>query len=415
MQPLKITIRGYFWDTQIYKDKLYLFDLDGSLQLIDWPKLVNSFKIPERCRVAMQCAFLRSDYLYGNKWNIILGDSEVKELLLSKYKELASFTLDINIGALTHYIEDQEDTPFPFAHNDSLFYNDHLYVASQSGIFSERMSGMNIPSTSVEARWDAPVSSLDVHNGVLALAAGEEGLFRFPSETYYGYGTEGYPHKTPNRVNDRISNKCYYIRNSVLSFAHNTPATLVEYNAARPNFRSFYNQDEATEPKQDNQDSWENAPVNQLEVNVIHESYNQDSLCWGSKDRICIAGENQLTVIKYNPYSQRRRNVANLVSQVRLDSWKGNAVSGANAVFGTILELDNALVIVRSDSNIETVIGEPVNWRIFPRSRHFGNQLHIIYDDRLEIISYNHDYFVEQQNKPFGSPHAASPFMKTFH
>jgi hypothetical protein len=30
------------------------------------------------------------------------------------------------------------------------------------------------------------------------------------------------------------------------------------------------------------------------------------------------------------------------------------------------------------------------------------NQLHVIYEDRLEILSFNHDYFVDQEAKLSG-------------
>lgn len=32
----------------------------------------------------------------------------------------------------------------------------------------------------------------------------------------------------------------------------------------------------------------------------------------------------------------------------------------------------------------------------------FKNQLHVIYEDRLEILSFNHDYFVDQEAKLSG-------------
>ena len=50
-----------------------------------------------------------------------------------------------------------------------------------------------------------------------------------------------------------------------------------------------------------------------------------------------------------------------------------------------------------------TIRGEPVRWRIFPRSTNFTNQLHIIYDDRIEILSFVHDYFVNQKSKLAGT------------
>ena len=44
-----------------------------------------------------------------------------------------------------------------------------------------------------------------------------------------------------------------------------------------------------------------------------------------------------------------------------------------------------------------------IRWRVFPRSTCYVNQLHVIYNNRIEIISFNDDYFVNQKNKKFGN------------
>jgi len=87
---------------------------------------------------------------------------------------------------------------------------------------------------------------------------------------------------------------------------------------------------------------------------------------------------------------------------IKLSEFKGDVVSGRTALFGTIIECDNALVIVPSEGPQFTLSGEPVNWRIFPSSKHYENHLHIIYEDRIEIFSFNHDYFVDQDAKRSG-------------
>ena len=43
-----------------------------------------------------------------------------------------------------------------------------------------------------------------------------------------------------------------------------------------------------------------------------------------------------------------------------------------------------------------------VRWRVFPRSKHYVNHLHVILDDRIEIYSFNNDYFVDQRSKKAG-------------
>ena len=56
-----------------------------------------------------------------------------------------------------------------------------------------------------------------------------------------------------------------------------------------------------------------------------------------------------------------------------------------------------------------TLPGEPVNWRAFPRARHYQNQLHVVRDDHLEVLSFNHDYLVDQDSKRLGYTVFASP------
>ncbi len=41
--------------------------------------------------------------------------------------------------------------------------------------------------------------------------------------------------------------------------------------------------------------------------------------------------------------------------------------------------------------------GEPTNWRVFPRSEDYVNQLHVVYEDHLDIFAFTHDYFVSDQ------------------
>ena len=36
------------------------------------------------------------------------------------------------------------------------------------------------------------------------------------------------------------------------------------------------------------------------------------------------------------------------------------------------------------------------------RSKQYENQLHVVYEDRLEIFSFNHDYFINQKSKLSG-------------
>jgi len=394
MQPVKLTIRGRFWDSQLYKGRLYLFDLDGSLRELDWNALVQSFRVPDRCRLALECAFQRSDYLYGNKRDKFYGDQEISTLLASKFDELLKQNLTLDAQQLDRLTEAQANTPFPYAHNDSLIYRDQLYATSQSGVFAQSVFEPGSLSANVVRLWDAPVSALDISYDVLALAAGDEGLYRAPTAQHFDHWTT--PQDGPQSVWKHLCNDCSYISSSILAFGYDSGASLVEFKS----------------PKRDPQKTedvvaeefWRSTSIGTVEGQEIFGESTLGGFVWGSKNRMCMAKDGMLHVAQYKSTNPRRTSVAKEVRTIRLAQWKGNPVSGDNAVFGAILELDNCLVVVRSDNNIDTLPGEPTNWRVFPRSRFYTNQLHAIYDDRVEIVSYNHDYFVNQKNKAFGEP-----------
>jgi hypothetical protein len=396
MQPVKLTIRGRFWDSQLYKGRLYLFDLNGSLRGIDWNALVQSFRVPDRCRLALECAFLRSDYLYGNKWDKFYGDREISTLLSSKFDELLQQELTIDTPQLDHLTETQANTPFPYAHNDSLIYRDQLYATSQSGVFARSVSEFRNWSSQAVKLWDAPVSGMDVSYDVLALAAGDEGLYRALTVTRF----DPWKNKQdgPKRVSRDLCNDCNYISSSILTFGYDSGASLVEFKS--PNRQSQKTEDAVFE------EFWQSIPVGIVEGEEIFGESTLGGFVWGSKNRMCMAKDGKLHVAQYKSTNPRRTSVAKEVRTIQLAQWKGSPVSGNNAVFGAILEMDNCLVVVRSDNNVETLRGEPTNWRVFPRSRFYTNQLHAIYDDRVEILSYNHDYFVNQKDKAFGEPQA---------
>ena len=60
------------------------------------------------------------------------------------------------------------------------------------------------------------------------------------------------------------------------------------------------------------------------------------------------------------------------------------------------------MLILKSNGEIVTLPTEPVRYRVFNRSVNYENQLHVIYEDRLEIYSFNDDYLLDQDSKQFG-------------
>ena len=132
------------------------------------------------------------------------------------------------------------------------------------------------------------------------------------------------------------------------------------------------------------------------------EIFGERGYSWGTFDKLCQATAGHLQIVRYRPWEEDEAEQLVQLGDIPIQEWKGNVVAGALAPFGTVVEYDNALVIVGSDLQTFTLPGEPVNWRVFPRARHYANHLHVVYEDRLEILSFNHDYFVAQEDRLYG-------------
>jgi hypothetical protein len=77
-------------------------------------------------------------------------------------------------------------------------------------------------------------------------------------------------------------------------------------------------------------------------------------------------------------------------------------IDAETAIYGVMVETDTDLSVLASDGRSYRVGEEPVNWRAFPRSLRYLNQLHVILEDRLEIWAFNDDFFVDQDKKKLG-------------
>src|SRR5690348_8264021 len=119
MQTIKLTIPGSFWDSQIYQGRLYLFERDGGLRTINWDQLIDGISVPVRLNLALQCAFKRSDYLYGSEWDLLFSDPDVKATVTAKFASLTDREIEPSKKLLRSSEIKKQSNPFPFPHADS--------------------------------------------------------------------------------------------------------------------------------------------------------------------------------------------------------------------------------------------------------------------------------------------------------
>ena len=384
MLPLKLTIPGHYWDSYIYEGRLYLFGLKGDIRTINWDTLIGTWNIDKSLQLALECAFLRSDFLYGFKMQRMVQDDEVRHIIRQKFQKLGKKTLGISTRRLAKHEVGRQDNPCPFPHSDCELYRRNLYVAAPSGVVRATATGRTkFPiSTRVEKKWDAPVHRVSASWGSLALAAGQEGLFELSLDGQYDLEQPFRRFPEPPNVSQQHCMDCNWTFHSIFGSSEQG-GFLVSYLKERHN-------------------QYEYAHRNFDRIVTSQELWGERGYAWGVQDKLCMATADGIHVLKYQPWEKTPEQRIRSLGIAHTQRWKGKVISASTMPFGVILELDNALVVYPSRGNPITLPGEPVNWRAFPRAKHYENQLHVVWDDRLEIFSFNEDYLVDQDEKILG-------------
>ncbi|PKQ29527.1 MAG: hypothetical protein CVT60_04950 [Actinobacteria bacterium HGW-Actinobacteria-10] len=381
MPPVKLTIPGEYWDSYIYAGRLYLFERGGSLRTVDWDRLIRETGVPEHLRLAMMCAFVRSDYLYRPATQEIMHDSEVRAVIKAKLEELALRELDISLGALERHTIGVQDNPFPYPHSDVEIYSAQMYVGTSTGVYRStchKKSGY--PVSSRPAReWDVPAFGLAANYGSMAIAGGSEGLFEL--DLGLGYDT-GMPEDKP--LSTRPCRDCGWTFVSIFASSDHA-GYWARFSKGR-------------------EDAYESdAPRSFQRVETARQVFGGDGYSWGIQEKLYQVRDGAIVVLRYTPWAASEAERVKRLGTIRFQSWKGDVVSGGAATFGAVVELDKALVIIPSRGEPVTLRCEPVNWRVLPRSRHYENHLHVVREDHLEIHSFNQDYEVDQEAKLAGT------------
>lgn len=385
MSPLRLIIPGRYWDSQIYRGRLHLFRMDGDILTLDWDGLIDKLRVHDDLKLAARSAFQRSDFLYGVAATGIFRDAEIREIISDRFHDLSQVPLELSRQEIDRTAVGRQDNLFPFPHADSEIYNRRLYVSSRAGVFTASCGGSTkYPvSTRIARLSEMPVSAVRASYRSLALAAGEEGLWQYDLDDFRdGSRTEC--------VASQHCSECQWAFHSIYGSSSTGAGILASYLKRRERA-------EWTE-----REEWRRTLDRVIPDSEIFADFeNPDGeYSWAAQDKICQAANGSIRVAKYEPWNEksplRRLGVLPLARN-------GEAIVSAKvALFGTVVELDSGLMVICSDGTMLDVCDEPVSWRVFPRSRHYENHLHVIHDDRLEVLSFNHDYLIDQQAKVSG-------------
>ena len=278
MQPLKLTIDGSFFDSHIYREKLYLFDLDGSISTYNWQKILQSWAVPPDARIALTCAFFQSNYLYGSDFNLLLSDPEIKSVLLKRFAELEKQQIVVTKDHLKHALIDRQDSPLPFPHSSLEIYNRVAYSASSEGVHAATVGpGLTHSfSTRVKKLLDIPTVAVTASWRTLALSCAEQGLWELPISSYGDNGLEQTT-ELPSSGNDWN----FY---SIFSSSYDSGGYLANYRLKKGEYSQRYDT---------------RAFENVIPSDMI---FGADvDFAWGFKDKICASTDGSLLISTYNP------------------------------------------------------------------------------------------------------------------
>jgi hypothetical protein len=382
LPPIRITIPGSYWDSQIYSGDLILFDLDGSIVSVDWTRLVGSIVLPDDLRMVAEAALLGSARFYSPEVLRVIQDPEVQPIIVAKFARLEELTRDMTVNLAG--IERRADNRFPFPHNDSEFHYGSLYVGARSGVFQVNSASVNARLNSPKKLTDVPTLDIAAKHAAVAVAAGSDGLLEIRTKA------RGDEHAV--RVAPNACSTCEWTYASLVGSDHGHKLFVAAFTLVR----------------EDSSDPRNRRKIRRFDGVVTNEQLfgkaddATETIQWGAKDRLYQYRDGRFDVVRNSSNgttSFQRLGHQGTTAKFELSQFVAVRV----APFGSVLEFDDRLEVLLNSGNVITLLGEPVNWRVYPRSMNYLNHLHVIYEDRIEIIAITSDYFVRPDARMFGT------------
>lgn len=396
----RIIIYGNFWDSYIYSNQLILIGFNGTISSYDWEKIVLSKNVPEESVLAYQCAFLQSDYLYRATNTGIFEDREFKTILQKKFQMMTDLEFNIN------ELEDFRTTKKPIELNrltiDLNIYRNTLYYCDSDGLYIKKLyrNTKNYLAAHESKLWDCRILGLNFgYAGRLGIAASSEGLFEMNAFEYGKYPEDIFPiveevrDYTIYQISPQHSSYCSWSYSSLFSGSYIGESELFgfrrivdkkrtdnNYELSHLDFRGEFNEEQ------------------------IFSEKKSDSIIISGNEKIYRLGKHSLEAVSYT--QNNTEDTPFRLIDTQIIPIEEQIIEAAVVEFGVVIETNKRLMVLLSTGEYVDILRKTedriVRWRVFPRSNCYINQLHVIFNDRIEIISFNDDYFVDQKNKTIG-------------
>lgn len=386
MQPLKISIEGDYWDSYIYMGRLYLWTFDNDLLIVNWDQLIE-YLFRDRGGEFISDIFTKSHSFHNESIVKIMNIEEVHRIISSLFANFQNKELVVTEEEIQNFLYAKQSSPFKSLTSDLEIFNKKIYAATEEGFFSStahrNLKEKYLVSSRTKKLWDNRLFSINASGfGQISLSGGDTGLYE-------------YNNNEENVVQGmkEVDNKIIQISENHSTFANYSYISLYNSSAIGAAELELFNweSDNVNLGHMFNERKYKREFSEKFTEEQIFRSSSRSGLSWGLQDKIYRANEEgELEVVSFNNYEEE--NYFSSPKKIRLQEWKGKVIGGGVSHVGTIVECENALVIICDNTNFVNIPGSITKWRTFPRAKNYFNQLHVVQDECLEIYAFYSDF-----------------------
>jgi hypothetical protein len=269
---------------------------------------------------------------------------------------------------------------------DLEIFNKKIYAATEDGFFTSTahrsLSEKYLVSSRPKKLWDNRLFSINASGfGQISLSGGDTGLYE-------------YNRNQENIVQGlkKVDENIVQISESHSTFSNYSFISLYNSSTIEKAELELFNWNDTSSSQIFNGQKYVRKFSKKFTEDQIFRNNTNNGLSWGRQDKIYRANElGELEVVSFNN-SNEDENYFSDVNKIYLQKWNGKVLGGGASHIGTIIECENALVVLHDNDGFTNIPGSVTKWRTFPRAKNYFNQLHVIQDNSLEIYAFYNDY-----------------------
>lgn len=375
MRDLNVTIEGSWWDTLLYKGKLHALTAEGDWQVFDWDAITSRIEdsLEKVMRPAFHFSFRASNAI--NKGNLH------RDAVAHSFNEFKDIEFIVSAKELAKHTLSKTDASISFPSTSMGMHYDRMIISSLNGVYVDYVNPREITPGSLKKMSSIATRQVSAAYGKVACASGDAGLRQLDLQLEQGFR----PSESDGaELSSESCDACDWMYQNISCTSYRGSSFLAKFKRTSKYFVP-------AEVDQQPHDG-DPASIEKIEFcgseSLIDPTNNNDkglpSVSWGSHDKIYKVEGRNLESFRFTGSGDRRS-----LGKVQLPGCSDEIVSVRSALFGVVIEFDESVVVVKGDGSIVNFEGEPVNISTFSRSKSYENQLHMVMDDHVKVVSIN--------------------------